>query len=313
MKKPEKLNSILLILILMLVPGMVNSHPWGGLVIDSEGNIYFTFICPIADNDHYACVWKIDPEQKLSEVLKSQRSPSDIVLSRDIFRNVFGAERTGNAPNYTNSFWKVGANNEGTIILQTRDQNIFHIQAYAVHENGDLYFAKDNSLFIRDKEGSVSELDISTPENQRIGLMEFSSSGELYILAGDNLYSFDGNKTSLIAADLKEENPDNIPFRGANILFDMAIDENGSIYLAYYGNRSVIKVTPNGAKSTILEAEGPWSPHGVDIFNGELYVLESTLGDGKWWKFWQDERIIPRVRKLGSDGTVSTLYKYETD
>lgn len=313
MKRLPKLNTLVLLLAFMLAPVLGNSHPWGGLVIDSEGNIYFTFICPLVDNDHYACVWKIDPELELSETLRSNRSPSDIVLTRNPLRSIYAAERTGNNPSYNNSLWRLSSSDDEVQILDTRDQNVFHIQAYAVDSNGTIYFAKEHSIYKRDNEANVTELNIPFPNKERIGLLEFSSNGDLYILSGEDLYRFDGTNLELIAEDLREKDPENIPFRGANILFDMAIDENGSIYLAYYGNRSVIKVTPDGAKSTILEAEGPWSPHGVDIFNGELYVLESTLGDGKWWKFWQDERIIPRVRKLAPDGTISTLYKYETN
>ncbi len=92
----------------------------------------------------------------------------------------------------------------------------------------------------------------------------------------------------------------------------MIVDESKNVYLAYYGNREVIKISPDGAAGTILKSEKPWSPHGIDIYNGEIYVLESTIGDGKWWRFWkEDPGIIPRVRKISTDGTVSTIYSFE--
>lgn len=313
MNSVYKPGFILLLLTLLLSSRTTNAHPWGGLVIDSDGNIYFTFICPLVDDDHFACVWKIDSDLGLSETLKSERSPSDIILSRNSVRTIYAAERSGNAPNYSNRFWILGSNGERESLINTRNQSLFHIQAYAVHENGDLYFARNDSIFVRNKESQIIALPISIPNGERIGLLEFSPSGELYILAGDELHVFHENKLSLIAQEIRDKNPENIPFRGANILFDMVIDQDGSAYLAYYGNRKVIRINKEGSISTIMESEGPWSPHGIDIFNGELYVLESTLGDGTWWKFWQDSRIIPRVRKLGSDGVITTIFEYSTD
>jgi hypothetical protein len=57
--------------------------------------------------------------------------------------------------------------------------------------------------------------------------------------------------------------------------------------------------------STLLQEPNPWTPTGIAVFHGEVYVLE-----------WQDvapslmevrEAWIPRVRKIEKDGNVTTL------
>ena len=287
------------------------SHPWGGLVIDNQGNIYFTFICPMVDNDHYACVWKINSVEELSEVLQSNRSPSDIILSRSPDRIIYGAERTGQNPDHTNSLWLINETGSTSFIEPSRNQNNFHIQAYAVSGDKSVFFARGSQIYIRDKEKKITELKLDR-QLERIQLLSFSPSGELYILSGDNLYKHVENSLTVIAEGLRQNDPENIPFRGANILFDMAIDEEANVYLAYYGNREVIKVLPNGEQHSILKASAPWSPHGIDVLNGEVYVLESTLGDGRWWEFWNrsDTEIIPRIRKIDRTGAISTVYEY---
>ncbi len=306
-----KLTISCLFAILIMTPDSANSHPWGGLVIDAEGNIYFTFICPMVDNDHHACVWKIDPNQELSEVLQSRRSPSDIVLARTQNRIIYGAERTGQNPNQSYSLWRINESGGTPFIKPTTNQELFFIQSYAVSDDGDIYFARDSKIFVRSSDQSISEFKLDQ-EIGRIGLLSFSPSGKLFIVAEDGLYKKNKNGLELIAKQLKEENPENIPFRGANILFDMTIDKDENIYLAYYGNRQVIRISADREKKVILEAKAPWSPHGIDIHNGEVYVLESTLGDGKWWEFWNrnDDRIIPRIRRINADGTVSVIYDY---
>jgi len=83
------------------------------------------------------------------------------------------------------------------------------------------------------------------------------------------------------------------------------VDSQGVVYVAATGSRRVLKLTPQGDVSAILQAPSPWSPTGVAVFGGEVYVLE-----------WQDAPAsqtevrrawIPRVRKVGRDGNVKTL------
>ncbi len=304
-------NLILGLFCFFVTSSDVNSHPWGGLVIDSQGNIYFTFICPFVDDDHYACVWLIDSNNSSKEILKANYSPSDIVLDRTADRQIFGAERSGNSPNYLNTLWKITPQKSIQIIEPSTKQNLFHIQTYAVTDNGTLFFAKANQLFHRDSSGTVSEINLGLNLN-RIQLLEIGPSGKLFLLADNNLYRWEDENLSLIAKGLKEEDPKNIPFRGANIIFDMAVDEDGNSYLAYYGNRKILKVSPFGEVSEVISSVAPWSPHGIDIFEGEIFILESTLGDGRWWKFWNnDDEIIPRIRKISTDGKVTDIFIYK--
>ena len=85
----------------------------------------------------------------------------------------------------------------------------------------------------------------------------------------------------------------------------MAVDSTGTIYVAATGSRRVLKVTPQGKVTTILQSTGPWTPTGVAVFRGEVYLLE-----------WHDvtrenlevrDAWIPRVRKIGLDGKVTTV------
>lgn len=302
------------ILFNLLTFSKAESYPWGGLVLDNDGNIYFTFICPFVDDDHYACVWKIDSNNNLNEVLKASQSPSDIILKRTLDRTIFAAERNGSNPNYLNSLWKINEEESNLIIEPSTNQNLFHIQTYAVTAEGIIYFAKDHKLFKRDANETISEIELEDKIG-RIQLLEIGPSNSLYIFSENNLYKRVNNTIDLIVEGLREENPENVPFQGANIMFDMAVDENGNAYFAYYGNRKVLRVSHSGSVSEILTSKAPWSPHGIDILNDEIYVLESTLGDGKWWEFWKrnDNEIIPRIRKVSTSGKISEVFSFTSN
>lgn len=307
----KALKKITFIFSLVLIfSANTDAHPWGGLVIDSEGNIYFTFICPIEDdNNHYACVWKINPSKKMQHVLKARRSPSDIVLSRNLNREIFAAERSGQSPLHNNTLWEISNTGNQVLIPSSTNQKQFHIQSFAVNRNQEIYFGRDSDIFLRDSLNQVTK--INDRDFDRISLIALGPDDDLYILSRDKIYIYDGTDYKLLASDLRKRNPEDLPFSGANIFFDMVVDDDRNIYLAYYGNREIIKILADGSIETILKAEKPWSPHGIDIYNGEIYVLESTIGDGKWWRFWEeDPGIIPRVRKISEDGTISTIYNY---
>ena len=74
------------------------------------------------------------------------------------------------------------------------------------------------------------------------------------------------------------------------------------MYAAATGGRCVVKVTADGKAEAVMKAERPWSPTGVAVHDGEVYVLEYANANSDDHKAWR-----PRVRKLGRDGTVTTL------
>jgi hypothetical protein len=78
------------------------------------------------------------------------------------------------------------------------------------------------------------------------------------------------------------------------------VTPDGTVYAAVTGCRCVVKVTPKGKVETVLKAEKPWTPTGVAVRGKDVFVLEYVYGDNL--KDW-----VPRVRKLGSDGKVTTL------
>jgi hypothetical protein len=80
------------------------------------------------------------------------------------------------------------------------------------------------------------------------------------------------------------------------------VSEDGTIYAAVNGCRCVVKITPACKVETVLKAERPWSPTGVAVSGGDVYVLEYTNATAASDKGWR-----PRVRKLGRDGKVTTL------
>lgn len=307
----RRLAAFVLLIVGLFKPSTTSAHPWGGLVIDENGNIYFAFICPIEDRQHHACVWRISATNETHPVLESGHSPSDIVLARSRNRNVYGAERTYVPGGFRAALWRLDPTPR-IVIDPTVRSDLFHIQAYAVDDDGAVFFARDALIYRRDTTGVVSIVDLAV-KLHRVDAMTFGPEGKLYILDGDALYILapDGQITTL-ATDVKQDDPEDLPFAGANVIFDIAVDDDGDTYLAYYGNRRVLKVTADGKVETFVQSPAPWSPHGVDVREGAIYVLESTVGEAAS-RSGDSPRMIPRVRKVTDAGDVATVFQYRPE
>lgn len=82
----------------------------------------------------------------------------------------------------------------------------------------------------------------------------------------------------------------------------LAVAADGTIYVAATGCAAVLKVDNKGRVSPILRASSPWAPTAIAVAGRDVYVLEylHTASDNR-------AEWIPRVRKISSSGSVSTL------
>ena len=60
----------------------------------------------------------------------------------------------------------------------------------------------------------------------------------------------------------------------------------------------------DGHVERVLTAEAPWSPTGVALKGGDIFVLEYTVINDEAHDY------VPRVRKVGVDGKVTTLARF---
>ena len=129
--------------------------------------------------------------------------------------------------------------------------------------------------------------------------------GLLYVASPSSIFKvkLDGTVTPLaqpaVVADCDEDLPPNwrAPgFRGLDV------ETNGTVYAAATGCRRVVKITSTGKVTVICKSDRPWNPTGVALQGGNVYVLEWTNANGGSSDGWR-----PRVRKVASDGKVTTL------
>ncbi|HMK25454.1 MAG TPA: SBBP repeat-containing protein [Chitinophagaceae bacterium] len=268
------------------------AHPGSGIVVDKEGNVFFT--------DTGMGVWKIDKQGKLTYIPAS-RFHWMAIDEAGYF--------AGSQKNFGEWFERVTLQNSKPVLMMCSDFPI------TVNRDGNLYYADtrtSSQRIIRRTAAGVESVFASGNMFKDISGITAGPDGSLYVsnasLIDDNTIhkiTMDG-KVSIFASGFAgkpvSKNP---PETEATYCRGLAVDSLGNVYVAATGTRSVLKISPNGKVSTILQATGPWSPTGVTIFHGEVYVLEwsdAPPSETEVRKAW-----VPRVRKIGLDGKITTL------
>lgn len=273
-----------------------SAHPGAGIVVDQYGNVYFT----------YKGLMKIAPDGKISSLYNATDGHWMCLDEKGIFAS--------SQPKYFTRISPDGmvpaiiyAGGGSPIVIS--DGNLF----YCGSEHGGMNpgaktiiretSKNKEAIFSTSLETVLDKLD------EGITSLTAASNGELYIGCWNSILkiSKDGNVFTLMHPviipgcdeDPADHRGDN---RGKPLLRGIAVDKDGTIYAAATSCHCVIKITPDGKVQTILKSERPWSPTGVFVRDGNIYVLEYTNANGPRTEGW-----VPRVRKIGRDGKVTVL------
>jgi hypothetical protein len=290
--RPFLIVSIFITLILCLLSGAkLFAHPGSGLVVDKEGNIYFT--------DTGKGVWKIDRQGKLSFL------PASRFHWMAIDATGFFAQSSKSFGEY---FERVTSKNNKPDLIMCSDFPL------VVNKDGNIYYANTrpgSATIIKRTPGGNESIFASNKIFEFINDITNGADGSLYITESSNTKAntirkikADGT-VSIIATFVGKEGKD-LPLETVpSYCRGLAVDSAGTIYVAATGSRSVLKISPEGKVTTILQSTGPWTPTGVAVFRGELYLLE--WHDVTREKLEVREAWIPRIRKIGLDGKVTTV------
>lgn len=267
------------------------AHPGSGLVLDKQGNIYFT--------DTGKGVWKIDTQGKLSFLPASKFHWMTI----DAIGNFAGSPKS-----FGEHFERVTTKSNKPSLIMCSDFPL------VVNKDGNIYYANtrrgSGKIIKRTPDGKESVF-ASNKIFEFVNGITAGADGFLYITENGNRnastirkITTDGTM-SIIATFVGKEGKE-VPLETVpSYCRGLFVDSTGTIYVAATGSRSVIKITSQGKITTILQTTGPWTPTGVAVFHGEVYVLE--------WHDVTPENLevrsawIPRVRKIRVDGKVITL------
>lgn len=281
----------LLVIMLVFVANEVLAHPGSGIFVDGKGNVYFV--------DTGSGVWKIARDGKLTRL----SGPAYHWMAMDI---------DGRLANVTLPYFSSG---DATVSRVGADPTLLLSSDFpiTVGRDGSLYYPWLSAgiqlqIFRLTPSGTTTVLK-TLPANTESGPLRWlngmaaTPDGSVYYTENRAVRRItpEGELTT-VAINVTLSGCDSVPEVGANLgpyFRGLAVDAQGSVYVAATGCRAVLKITADQTIMTILRSSGPWSPTGVAVFGTDLYVLEylHTAGDNR--REW-----LPRVRKVSSDGSV---------
>lgn len=294
--------------VLLLLCASASADPATGIVIDREGRVYFSDL---------ETVWRLDADARLSAFRPGARGEHAHELSLDDAGNVYGANAVYDSARqkWVTSVWRRSPEGSETLLVAPTEDPPLALTIWRLRDGSTYFFDQDNNLkartvlLKRTPDGKVEMIaggafgfaDGRGTEARfgSVAGMAFGDDGSLYITDSGALrrVSPDG-MVRTIAKDLGAKLPDDQPvgFGGPS---GLAVDARGNAYVADFGNRRVLKVTPDGRVERIMRAEPPWSPNGVAAApDGRLLVLETSFTP-------PNRHAGPRVRQLSPDGKIT--------
>ncbi len=290
--------TILVIASFALPARTVSAHPSSGIIVDPQGQVFFQDILGGA-------IWKIDVQGKLTKYYDKlgghwMALDDHGSFSRADLKMVKRITPLGAKP---------------TLLVADGGAPI------VVNADGNLYYGHS---FLKGGKVSVGLTRIS-PEGQQTlfspdlktmlektddGVFGLASgpNGSVYVSTWDAVLRVNRDSTvttvvhPVVVKDCDEDPADHKPTNRLPFLRGLALDAQGTVYAAATSCHRLLKIAPDGKVESVLNAERPWSPTGVAVHEGAVYVLEYTNANGG-----PDEGWLPRVRRLGRDGTVTTL------
>ena len=292
----------------VLLADSVSAHPAWGIVVDRQGQVYFSDI---------EAVWKIDRQGNVSVFRAgvSGRHVHDITI--DAEDNIYGVDNTYNpqTETYPRALWKMTPKGEfsylvpmtnnlpiGRSVWRDSGGNTYSVEPYN-NEKKETKIIKhtpdgSTSLFAGGKYGYLDGQK-DKAEFSVITDIAFGRDEAIYLTDTDKVRKIDksGTVTTIYRPEISAKNqksPETV-----SRLFGLTVDGQNNVFVADPENRRVLKVTFGGAVSTVARAEQPWSPTGVTLKDGNLYILE--------FGFTPPSTYTPRVRRLSSDGRITAL------
>jgi hypothetical protein len=294
----------LILVKLLILDFSVSAHPASGIVVDKYGNVYFIYTG--------VGVVKISPDGKLSYIYTATDGHWMCLDEKGAFSRA--------QPKYFKRITPDGVSpaiifaGGGSPVVVNKDGNFY----YCGGENGDLH--PGASTIVRETSQNEQSILSSTLEktlngfNDGITGLAAGPDGSVYAACSNSLLKVgkDGSiKTifhTLSVSDCDEDPADHKDInRGKPWLRGIDVDSTGTVYTAATSCHCLLKITPGGEVSTILKVERPWSPTGVAVRNGNIYVLEYTNANGPAKEGW-----LPRVQKIGRDGRISTIVSFNS-
>ena len=288
----KKIGHIALILAAAcILAATVPGHPGSGIVVDRLGQVYFL--------DTGSGLWKIDTQGGVTH-LSPLRNHWLAIDENDAFTQA-------RLPVDTGRDWVITAAGSKPTLLISTDFPL------VIGRDGKLFYPsvrERNVRILQKAPQGVPATFVTLPPSVAgtslgwINGLAAGTDGSLYYTEGNAVRRiFPQGRVSTVATVTALADRNVTPGSETRpYLRGLKIAPNGVLFVTDAADARVIKITPDGKITTLVQLEYPWAPTDVALFGEILYVLEFLHTPG-------DDRVewMPRIRKVTPDGKSTVI------
>ncbi|MCR9081726.1 MAG: hypothetical protein NXH89_04860 [Cyclobacteriaceae bacterium] len=260
--------------LLLVYSALVNAHPTGNMIVVGE-NIFWSYINPINDPNHHACVmtWTRGADPKV--YFQSEYAASDLMLYSKQ-EEIYLIERRfiSSTDQFQVRVLKSKIDEKPMVIWDWFDDE------YRIGEGG-FFMLSDNQLVF----GKYPTIYSLKKDEQPKQYFEFDQAINRIRAVGKNQILLLGDEASYLVNqkgtilkqwnELLDPKVENAPMN-RNQIFDADYFQ-GELLLSYWGNRSFDLIDNEGNRKVILQQTEPFTPHWVAFWNQEKLLFSSQL------------------------------------
>ncbi len=272
-----------------LFSASIIAHPGAGIAVDRLGQVYFL--------DTGSGLWRIDARGGLTH------------LSTTLFHwlAIDESNRFANTQLPSGALFEILRVGADPTVLLSSDFPL------AIGQDGSLYYPSGSAGSLRmmkmTPDGATSAI-ATLPRTVKgeplpyLGGIVPGPAGSLYYTEDSAIKRITSQGLIGTAITVRAPpQPPSIPATDQHpYLRGLAVDKRGVMYVADTGDARVLKITPRGEVTTLLETQSPWAPTAVALYGSDIYVLEFLHTTRDVRRDWS-----PRVRKIASDGTATII------
>jgi hypothetical protein len=256
--------------LLLVAAAPAAAHPARGIVAAPDGRIYFSDL---------ERIWSIEPNGRL-KLVREHRGIHTHALAIARNGNLYGedSEYRSADDSYRESIWRISRGGRFSYAYgpTSRLERGAGLQR---DTRGCMYHADQTGpngrpLVHRKCPGRAPERLVGTEADDRafrpvlindVAGTAVGADGSFYFRQGRAVRRVSpSGKVTLVGDRLEAGN------------FGIAVDPQGNVYVAEHSARRIVRIAPNGRRQIASIAQAPWSPTGVAVRGGVLFVLEST-------------------------------------
>ena len=273
------MKSLLILLCSLVVVSSLFSHPSWGIVVTTEGIVYFVDVLHNGDGT----LWQFDPNTEELTAVKTWFHSHNVIMASDgeiyvavaIWRS---GEIEGEGINYLFQFDP--ASNDLDTLIETRDWDVFYGNDFAINRNAErVYFPMNGKIHHRDI--ASDHIETIPHKFDRYCTMAFDADDQLWITDSrhkngtifrwtpeQGVREVASNIFPLERNDAIFDNP------AHHLFYGIGFSKEGIPLICENVERSLWEIGADGSKIKRYQSKSNWHPSGLYYHNEAYYLIE---------------------------------------